>query len=133
VIYGDELLNEMKTKIIIGLMGLFSIFGCSTTTYKPGDIFSVDDGEGRIGIVKVLVVEPEVIHLRIYKNKFSNRPKTIEIKELSLGRLGDKDGFGIGHIPMDIDGFKNWKPEWITSSKVTKEELEGYNIWKESQ
>jgi len=123
----------MKIKTIIGLMGLLSIFGCSTTTYKPGDIYSIDDGKGKIGIVKVLVVEPGVIHLRIYKNKFNNRPKTIEIKELSLGRLGDKDGFGMGHIPLDIDGFKNWKPELITSDKVTEDELEGYNIWKESQ
>jgi hypothetical protein len=123
----------MKIKTLIGLMGLLSIFGCSTATFKPGDIYSIDDGEGKIGIVKVLVVEPSVIHLRIYKNKFNSRPKIVETTELSLGRFGDEGGFGIGHIPLDIDGFKDWRPELLTNQELTASELEGYNIWKEGQ
>lgn len=120
-------------KIINWTNGTFLIFGCSTTSYKPGDIYSVDDGKGKIGIVKVLVVEPGVIHLRIYKNKFDSRPQTIDTKELSPGRLGEEGGFGIGHIRLDINGFKDWGPELLTTEKVNEDELDGYNIWKESQ
>jgi hypothetical protein len=109
------------------------VISCSTTSYKPGDIYSIDDGEGKIGIVKVLAIDPGVIHLRIYRNKFDSRPKTIDTKELSLGRLGDEEGFGIGHIPLDVDGFKQWTPELLTNEQVTEDELEGYKIWKESQ
>jgi hypothetical protein len=123
----------MKIRSIIGLIGLLLVFGCSTTNYKPGDIYSVDDGDGKIGIVKVLVVEPGIIHLRVYRNKFDSRPINIDTKELSLGRLGEGGGFGIGHMPLDIEGFKDWKPELLTNEKVQDNELDGYNIWKESQ
>jgi hypothetical protein len=123
----------MTTKLLVAITTLLTLFGCSTTTYKAGDICSVDNGDGKIGIVKVLAVEPGAIHLRLYKNKFENRPKEINTSELSLGRFGDKDGFGIGHVPLDINGFNHWKPEVLTNEKVTDKELEGYNMWKESQ
>lgn len=123
----------MKIRLVIATMGLLSVFGCSTTSYKPGDIYSIDDGKGKIGIVKVLVVEAGVIHLRIYRNKFDSRPKSIDTKELSLGRLGEEGGFGIGHIPLDIEGFKDWKPELLINERVADNELDGYNIWKESE
>lgn len=122
----------MKLKLSAALLVLSMMFGCSTRSYKPGDIYSVDDGEGKFGIVKVLALDPGVIHLRIYKNKFDNRPASIDTKELSLGRLGDEGGFGIGHIPLDIDGFKAWKPELLTNETVLEEELDGYKIWKEN-
>ena len=122
-----------KIAAFMGLVGLLSIFGCSETTYKPGDLYSVDDGKGKIAIVKVLVVDPKVIHLRLYKNTFEERPKTIDTKELSLGRIGEEGAIGIGHIPLDIAGFKDWKPELLLNEEVKKEELVGYNFWKESQ
>jgi hypothetical protein len=122
----------MRMTLIIGLMGLLSMLGCSTVSYKAGDIYSVDDGNGKIGIVKVLVVEPKIIHLRVYKNKFNSRPKSINTTELSLGRIADKGGFGVGHMPLDIDGFKDWKPELLINEKVEDNELDGYNIWKQN-
>lgn len=123
----------MGLRVIVIILGILLIFNCTTMKYTPGDIYSVDDGGGEIGIVKVLAIEPGVIHLMIYKNKFSNRPKTVDLKQLSLGKLGDEDGFGIGHIPLDIEGFKNWKPQLIANEPVTEDELVGYNIWRESQ
>ena len=84
----------------------------------------------KIGIVKVLVVEPGIIHLRVYKNKFSSRPKSIQTNDLSLGRIGQEGGFGVGHMPLDIDGFKDWKPELLVNEEVDDRELDGYNIWK---
>lgn len=119
-----------NSKLLLLLFGLFSLFGCSDMNYKAGDIYSVDNKNGEIGVVKVLVVEPGIIHLRIYKNKFESRPKYIDTKKLSLGGIGEKDGFGIGHIPLDIEAFQDWKPEKVTNEKVIEEELEGYNIWK---
>lgn len=120
-------------KYLIGLALLLFMMGCSTEEFKEGDICSVDDGDGKIGIVKVLAVEPRVIHLRIYKNKFKGRPKQLDLKELSLGNIKDPDGFGIGHAPIDINGFKEWKPELITNEQVSEEELEGYKFYKENQ
>ena len=120
---------QVKIRLLIGILGTL-ILGCSTQAYNPGDIYSVADGDGRFGVVKVLAIDPGVIHLRIYRNKFDNRPETLDTKQLSLGRLGDEGGFGIGHLPIDVNGFTDWSPEFMVNDGVTPEELEGYYIWK---
>lgn len=118
----------MRIKLQIVLIGFFSLISCSGSNYKSGDIYSVEYGDGKIGIVKVLVVEPALLHLRLYKNKFETRPEKIDTRELSF-----EVGFGIGHIPLNINEFKDWNPVLITNEKITPEELEGFNLWKESQ
>jgi hypothetical protein len=70
--------------------------------------------------------------VRVYKQKFSARPTTVDVTSLSLGKPGDPDGFGMGHIPLREAAFLEWQPVLITELKVTPEELEGYKIWKES-
>jgi len=98
---------------------------------KAGAICSVDDGDGKFGVVKILVIDNDIAHIRIYKNKYNQRPVSIDTKTLSLGSIFDEDGFGIGHTPLDRKGFDNWDPVVITYEEVSAEELEGYQIWKE--
>jgi hypothetical protein len=98
---------------------------------KAGAICTVEDGDGKFGVVKILVLDDEIAHIRIYKNEYNQRPISIDLKTLSLGSINDKDGFGVGHTPLDRKGFENWKPVVITYEEVNKEELEGYEIWKE--
>jgi hypothetical protein len=104
-------------------------FAVIVPSYTPGDLYSVRDDHG-FKIVKVLVDEREVVHIRIYKNLFSERPKEVDQAELSLGSVKDPDGFGIGHMPISKSEFSSWQPEFIARSKVTPEELEGYQLWK---
>ena len=58
---------------------------------------TIEDGSGTFGIVKVLVINEQEAHLKIYKNKYEQRPSKIDIGTFSLGSINDKDGFGIGH------------------------------------
>jgi hypothetical protein len=51
---------------------------------------------------------------------------------LSLGTVHDEDGFGIGHLPLSARNFAHWEPMIIGHEEVSPEELEGYNLWKES-
>ena len=97
---------------------------------RPGSICTIEDGEGKFGVVKVLVINEQEAHVKIYKNKYNKRPSKIDIRTLSLGSINDKDGFGIGHVPMEKKVFDNWKPIPIAYEEVTKEDLEGYEIWK---
>ena len=111
-------------------------FGCSKSDssdvpLKPGSLYSVDDGEGAFKIAKVLVVEDQGVHIRLYKNTYSTRPDKIDPSTLSLGSFLDKDGFGIGHLPLSLKGFRVWKPALLMEGKVAPDELEGYNTWKE--
>jgi len=123
-------------KIVLFSIFIFLIVILYSCTNKPkelkaGAICSVDDGNGKFGIVKILVIDNEIAHLRIYKNKFNQRPASIDTRTLSLGSIYDKDGFGVGHTPLDRKGFENWQPVVLTYEEVSEEELEGYKIWKE--
>ena len=102
----------------------------SGDTIKAGAICTVEDGDGKFGVIKVLVIDSEIAHVRIYKNKYTIRPSKIDLKTLSLGSINDKDGFGIGHTPLARRGFEEWKPVVIANENVSEEELEGYKIWK---
>ena len=122
----------MSRNFILSCFFLF-LYSCTPPAYKAGDIYSIDDGAEKFSVVKVLAVDNEMIHIRIYKQKFSSRPSSVDPKILTLGTPSDSDGFGIGHIPLDKNAFKEWEPELIMNIPVTEDELEGYKMWKENQ
>jgi len=72
------------------------------------------------------------VHIRLYKEKFASRPDCIDATGLSLGTINDEHGFGIGHLPLSARNFARWEPVIIAHEGVSSEELEGYNLWKES-
>lgn len=99
-----------------------------------GGIYSIPREDGSFRIAKVLVVEDQIIHLRIYANSFSERPSQIDPAALSLGKVTDgKGNFGIGHIPLTIESFRHMSPVYLQTTDVTEDELDGYHIWKESR
>ncbi len=97
-----------------------------------GGVYSIDNGDGKFGIVKILKLDPGIVHVRVYKNKFATRPTSISLDELSIGSIKDKDGFGMGHVPISEADFKGWKAIMLTKAQVKAEELEGYKLWKEA-
>jgi len=97
---------------------------------KAGSICTVENGDGKFGVIKVLVINDKEAHVKVYKNMYDKRPAQIDIKTLSIGSINDKDGFGMGHIPLQRKEFDSWKPVSVGHEKVTKEDLEGYEIWK---
>ena len=96
-----------------------------------GGYYSILDGDV-YSIAKVLKLEPEIAHVRIYKQHFQARPRSIDINALTLGSIHDEDGFGMGHLPLKMQTFKDREPLFLTYSEVKPEELQGYQVWKES-
>jgi len=99
--------------------------------FIAGGIYTIEDGTGKYGVAKVLVVDPEAVHVRVYKNKFDSRPLEIDPTTLSLGTVFTDTEFGIGHLPLTSEGFTNWRPMLVMQSTVSQEELTGYELWKE--
>lgn len=121
--------SHMKHFVMISLLSL--LFGCSRQSEpKAGALCTVDDGD-EYRIAKVLVVDERGVHVRVYKNKWKERPKTIDTSVLSLGSVNDKDGFGMGHLPLTKRAFAGWKPIVVGQEDVKKEELDGYDMWKD--
>ena len=99
----------------------------------PGDVCSIRTGESGFGVIKILVIDQHVIHIRKYKNRFSERPYELDPRTLSIGTINDEDGFGVGHLPVSASGFASWMPARICRQDVTEEDLEGYRCWLEDQ
>jgi hypothetical protein len=100
------------------------------TGFAAGDLCSVADGE-MYRIVKVLRVDPNAVHVRLYAPRYHDRPVAAAQDHLTLGTVHDGE-FGIGHLPLDPAEFERWRPEVIANEPVDAEELEGYALWAEA-
>jgi len=130
-------------KYIITIIGAILVFGCGKRTNNDnqlmkvnvtdvGALCSVNSGEGDFGVIKVLACDEQTIHIRLYKNKWSDRPASVESSELSLGSIFDPGGSGLGHLPISIAEYKSWVPTVIRKEEVADDELEGYKMWKDA-
>ena len=123
--------------VVIGLIATIILRSLDTRqNYRPkmvsGGLYSVYGGGGKYGVTKLLAFADGIVHVRLYKNKYDHRPNDVAVNTLSLGTINDTDGVGIGHMPVTEKEFLSWSPHLIKVTKLTEEELEGYNSWKES-
>ena|SRR6185436_21101078 len=129
----ERLVSVLLKGILIALACQAS--ACTTSEaspYKVGGLYSVKDGPTRFKIAKMLAIERGAVHIRLYKNTYPERPGKVDPSTLSLGSITDKDGFGMGHLPLDPSGFAAWEPIFLMETTVTPAELEGYRIYKQS-
>jgi hypothetical protein len=101
---------------------------------KPGDLYSVLTGDARGGyqVAKLLAVDDQAVHIRLYAERFEERPAAIGSDSLSLGTIHGGD-FGMGHLPIAHGVFLSWEPVLVSREPLTEEELEGYRIWQDER
>ena len=121
--------------VAVMAIGFCAVSGCSGADADPrvGGLYSVDDGEGSCRVAKILAVDDKGIHIRLYKNKWTERPDDVDEQELSLGTIHDEDGFGMGHLPLSRDAFRAWNPVFVKQSDFSEDELDGYRMWQEAE
>jgi len=129
----------MKITIIlaVGLIA-FLLLACSrkrgsgdpAKEIVVGGLYASRDTNGIYRVSKVLAVDDSAVHVRIYRNKFTALPESLDTSTLSLGGLSDPGGFGIGHAPI---AKENWLASHVFLKKepVTEDELEGYKYYLE--
>ncbi len=102
-----------------------------------GDLVSVVDDDGRFAVMKVLAVDKQGAHARLYVQRFATRPTANEIAETELQTApfgpDHPNPFSIGHLPLSHASFADWHPQLICSSEVAEDELEGYRMWEEAK
>ncbi len=99
------------------------------TDLMVGGLYSVVR-EGFFQVVKILALDDFIVHLRMYRNRFSQRPTDIDLATLIWDiDMNDMTSLGIGHFPLAKDGFWEDEPVFIKQVPVSEEELEGYRIW----
>jgi hypothetical protein len=126
-------LHNKATAILVCILISVFFLGCKSIPkeIQPGSICSIESGDGTFGVVKVLVINDEEAHIKIYANKFAERPTEIDVKTLVMGSILDGGDFGIGHVPLERKGFDNWKPIEIAFEAVTEDDLVGYKMWRD--
>ena len=126
----------MKKALSTLLAVVAGAIGCSAEPdpVRAGALYSVTSEDGAyFQVVKVLAVDPVGVHIRLYKNRFTTRPATVNFGSLSLGSIRDADGFGMGHLPLTHRAFAAWTPIYIADHKVEADELAGYEEWQSAQ
>jgi len=112
--------------VVIGAIG--SSCSRESDSIVVGGLYASKNQDGTFSISKVLAVDRVAVHVRIYRNRFPEQPQQLDISVLSLGKLGEPGGLGIGHAPVAKEG-------WLTShtflkkEPVREEELEGYKYY----
>jgi hypothetical protein len=99
---------------------------------REGDLCSARSGEDDYVVLKVLKLDDDVVHVRVYAKRYPERPREVADDELYLGTVHDEE-FGLGHLPLDAAAFEQWEPEVIRNTTLDPEELEGYQIWREAE
>ena len=87
-----------------------------------GGVYAQKAGFLRWSVFKVLKLDPEVVHLRIYGNRFWRRPTESVLSGLD---------WSVGHMPISRGTVAVWPVQLIARQSVGEDELEGYNIWKD--
>jgi hypothetical protein len=118
---------------ILYLAVCFAAWGCGQPAGDPsipvGGLYASQDSDGTWRVTKVLAVDDDAVHLRIYANKFREQPKDVDPAKLTLGSINDPGGFGIGHFPVAKEGFHADYPVFIKVVPVAEDELEGYRMY----
>ena len=118
--------------VVASLVAVLVACRKSSAKLEAGGIYSINNGDGHFGVAKLLAYGDGICHVRIYAQKFESRPTTIDVSTLSLGKIDDPNGGGLGHLPLREAGFLQWQPMLITKTAVTPDELDGYKMWKEA-
>jgi len=96
-----------------------------------GGYYSFNYNGTVFGVAKILKLEPDKVHIRVYKQIFSQRPQAIDPAILTLGTtIMDRDNMGIGHLALYIETFLRRQPVFLTHAEVKPDELDGYNQWQ---
>ena len=94
--------------------------------FGPGDLCTVELEAGEYRVVKILSMADGIVHVRLYPDRFVDRPFEVEPSQLDLAALG------IPHLPVNAEDFATWRPGVVGHEAVRLVELEGYDLWREA-
>jgi hypothetical protein len=98
---------------------------------NPGEIWTVRDG-GAFGVVKILSVEPDRVHVRQYGLRYPERPW--HVKSSTLLRDGKQTvGQRFPHLPLDRGEFERWEPVFMREEALDPAELLSLESWQRAQ
>lgn len=118
------------------------LFGTAIAASAPaadrwveGGLYVTEQESGRFVPLKILKVDEQGVHVRVYSNVFRAPPRTIDESTLYMAGMDRRDDerLGMGHLPISRASFSDWNVRFVQQSSVSAEELEGYNMWRDAE
>lgn len=107
-------------------------YGCGSgiePRMVEGGLYSVEDGQGAFRPAKLIAFDSGTVHLRLYCNRYEERPDTIHAESLRLspspGELNARE-----HFPIRRWLFRAWVPELQGFDSVTESERAMMGRWE---
>ncbi|MCZ6875475.1 MAG: hypothetical protein O7G88_18445 [bacterium] len=128
----------MKTVTSVAAIGLAIIVltGCSrpsATDLLVGGIYSVTSGKNEFSVIKIIALKEDIIHIRIYKDTYQDRPETLDPNALTPGPMHDgKAPFSMGSLPFHLSKFLDRKPRFIMQTEVTDDKRNNPTQWQQA-
>jgi hypothetical protein len=117
------------------LIALVACASQSMDSLVEGGLYSTPNDDGTFSVIKVLKLDDQGVHVRVYSNRFREQPSSVD--EGSLYMVGMKrnanEGLGLGHLPLSRSSFAGWHARFIKRVEVKPEELEGYKEWLDAK
>lgn len=108
----------------------------STHEIKEGCYYAILHRSKGFTVVKTLVKDNFGVHITMFSNIFDNIPYNLKPSKLfiaSPNETSDSAALGIESIPVSFNSLKTWQLIDIgLCEAVSKDELEGYEMWKEA-
>jgi hypothetical protein len=115
---------------------------------RTGGVYSVAVDARGYAIARVLATGRQSVHVRVYSNRYRDRPATIDRSELFLAPIPDLSdaalnatqpdkrpdpgAFAIGHLPLRRSSFAAWRPQLIRFEPLEATDLVEYRAWRTS-
>ncbi|WP_295942492.1 hypothetical protein [uncultured Xanthomonas sp.] len=126
----------MLKRWLAALLALFAAASpAAADSWREGGLYATSRQEGGYVLLKILKLDADGVHVRVYSNVYSVPPKAVDTSTLYLAgdNRHDDEPLGMGHLPISRASFAGWDLHFVQQSSVTEEELEGYRIWQEAQ
>ncbi|MEM7478946.1 MAG: hypothetical protein AAF483_28520 [Planctomycetota bacterium] len=124
------------------MMMVLFVFGCidlqsGKTDITPsrivvGGLYATKWDDGKFRIIKVLALDSETAHLRLYAEKFDRVSETIDSEQLTLGDVFGDGPVGLGHFPVAKSSFFNEERQFLKKEEVKESELDGFRTYMEA-
>jgi hypothetical protein len=123
----------MRQWLSIVLVFVAACASRSGADWVEGGLYLVEAEGGGFSVVKILKLEDEGVHVRVYSNRFDVAPGEIDEGSLHVAGVNRDSGVppGVGHLPLATDSFTAWTPRYVKTVSVDVSELDGYRQWKE--
>jgi len=89
---------------------------------RAGSLYSFNDGEGGFRVGKVIAVD-EVVFMNLFSERWAKRPGVAEAGKVTKPVA----------LAYSLQTIQGMQPVLLETGKVTPEELEAYEEWKQSK